>query len=160
MLLQQVVQFGNVFVDYTSRGVEVETSYRDTRGWIGFASVAVASVRRGGEPAAGSAAVIGKLGVSSPRLAELVHVSTEAEYTGARPTRDPALDADPHLGWNAVLYAPSVRGMDLTVGVRNLLGSREQIPVQADYDRPDSQVPILLIPGAGREIFGSMGYVF
>lgn len=159
-LLEEVVQFGNVFVDYTSRGVEVEASYRDTRGWLGFGSAAVAAVRRGGAPAAGSAALTAKVGVSTPRLGEQVHVSTEVELIGARPTRDPALDAERHLGWNLVLYAPSLRGIDVTVGVRNLLGTREQVPVQADYDRADSPVPILLIPGAGREIFGRMGYVF
>jgi hypothetical protein len=48
--------------------------------------------------------------------------------------------------------------------VRNLLGTREQVPAQSDYDRLYAQDGTLrnehvnLLPGTGRELFVRIGY--
>ena len=59
----------------------------------------------------------------------------ELELVGPRPTRDPAVTSATFVAWNAVIYVPDLHGFDLTVGVRNLLGVREEVPAQEDYDR-------------------------
>ena len=66
-----------------------------------------------------------------------------------------------YVGWDATLYAPDIKGFDITVGARNLLG-RERVPAQSDYDRGAgaSTVEVLEVPGPGREVFARVGYRF
>ncbi|MBA3499106.1 MAG: hypothetical protein H0T65_01955, partial [Deltaproteobacteria bacterium] len=105
-------------------------------------------------------------GLSTPRLLDLAHVSTEATVIGRRPTR-PAIDgsaspdAKTWVGWAVTLYAPNIRGFDVTLGVRNLIGKRDTLPAPGDYDRsmPDAVV-IPRIPGEGREFFAKVGYSY
>jgi hypothetical protein len=69
--------------------------------------------------------------------------------------------ASAFLGWNATIYVPNLSGFDLTIGVRNLLGRREEVPVQEDYDRTDpEEVPVPAIPGEGREFYARLGYSY
>jgi iron complex outermembrane receptor protein len=159
-LLETVIQFGNTFVDVTSRGVELELTYRDTRGWLGFASATAARVSRGDDDATNAPELTGKLGVSTPAIRRRVHLSGELAFIGSRRTRAADVTADPHVGLNLVAYAPDLGGFDLTVGARNILGTREQIPAQADYDRSEGPVRMLLIPGPGRELFVRLGHAF
>jgi outer membrane receptor for ferrienterochelin and colicins len=158
------LQYQNVFVGLRSRGLEVETNYRDSSGWLGFVNATWADVKRDpGEfefSAVNAPELTANLGVSSPLLFARVHASTELSYISSRHTRDEAVDpvvADPFLRWNVIFYAPSVGGFDITVGVRNLLGVREQIPAQSDYDRSGG-VKTYLVPGAGRELYARVGY--
>jgi hypothetical protein len=85
---------------------------------------------------------------------------------GLQPTR-PAIDgsASPDsktwVGWALTLYAPSIRGFDVTLGVRNLIGKRDLLPAPGDYDRSTPvAVVIPRIPGEGREIFAKVGYSY
>jgi outer membrane receptor for ferrienterochelin and colicins len=165
--LEERLQFKNIFVGLRSRGVEAEASYRDTRGWLGFANATYAAVKR--DPGAyevdaiNSPAFTANLGVSTPLLYGLAHVSTELGFLSARHTREvlvhrsSAVDADAYLRWNLVVYFPGVNGFDVTVGVRNILGVREEVPVQSDYDRAGG-VSTYVIPGAGRELYARVGY--
>jgi outer membrane receptor protein involved in Fe transport len=144
-------------------GAEAEISYRDSRGWYGFAGGAVHKTRDGeDERIIGAPAVTGSVGVSTPKLFGIVHVSTEVDVVGPRTTRDPAVEARTFVGWNVAIYVPDLRGFDVTIGARNLLGKREQIPSQEDYDRtmppPGTVVPIL--PGEGTEVYARVGYRF
>lgn len=142
-------------------GVEAEVSYRDARGWYGFAGGSVQRVRNADdERIIGAPAVTGSLGVSTPRLFGLGHLSTELELVGPRTTRDAAVDADTFVGWNAAIYLPDVRGLDVTIGARNLLARREQVPSQEDYDRtiPPGDTLVPTLPGEGLEAFIRIGY--
>ena len=166
-----------------SMGVEAEGTYRDSRGWYGFGGFAYSRV---GETqldgttgmygdsfvyghTANAPAVTASGGLSTPKLFGRVHVSTELNYVGARPTR-PASDGsaspdDPAwLGWNATLYAPNVGGFDITAGVRNLLGTRDLVPAPGDYDRSlDGQGNVKVIPrvpSEGRELYVKVGYAY
>lgn len=161
-LLTNVIQFGNIFLDFTSRGAELEVSYRDTRGWLGVASATAARVTRGNDRAVNTPELTAKLGVSTPRLGDRVHLSSELLFIGERPTREAGTLAGAHATWNAALYLPEWRGIDVTLGIRNILGTREQIPAQADYDRQDEDppAPVYTVPGAGRELFARLGYAF
>ena len=166
--LAQRLQYKNKFTGLRSRGLELETSYRDTSGWLGFANVTYADVKRypgtdQEEDAVNAPAVTANLGVSTPLLLERAHVSAELSYISSRHTREILLrpnnyvDAEAFVGANLIVYAPRLFGFDMTVGVRNILGVREQIPAQSDYDRTDG-VDTYLVPGAGREIFARVGY--
>ena len=143
-----------------SRGVEAEATYRDTLGVTAFAGGTIADVvYNGSEDAATNApSWVVQGGVSSPKLAGLFHLSTELQIIGARHTRDPATDAATYVGWNLAAYLPRWRGFDLTLGVRNLLGNREQIPAQNDFDRQGGAQPVYLLPGEGREIYAQLGF--
>ena len=56
-----------------------------------------------------------------------------------------------------ILHAPDLfPGVDFTLGLRNVLGRREQVPAQEDVDRPDG-TPVYLIPGEGREVYARLG---
>jgi outer membrane receptor for ferrienterochelin and colicins len=143
----------------SSKGVEGEASYRDARGWLAFGGFVVEKVRderKKRVPGAPWLTVSG--GVSSPQLAGLLHVSSELELIGPRPTRDDSVSAATFVGWNVAVYVPDWHGFDLTVGVRNLLGRREELPAQEDYDRDDALVPLL--PGEGREFDARLGRRF
>jgi outer membrane receptor for ferrienterochelin and colicins len=145
----------------TSTGVEAELSFRNTAGWYAFAGGAVMKVRdENDDRIIGAPAATGSGGVSTPRLFGLLHVSTEVSVVGPRTTRDPTVDAEAFVGWNAALYFPDLRGFDVTVGARNLLGKREELPAQEDYDREDPPVTVPLIPGEGTEVYARVGYRF
>jgi outer membrane receptor protein involved in Fe transport len=153
-----LLQFQNLGA-LTSTGVEVEASYRDARGWLGFVGATWSRVEgTGGAEVPGAPALVATAGGSTPLIAELIHVSTDLQLVGPRPTRDPAVEADAFVGWNAAVYLPDLRGLDITVGVRNLIGRRERVPAQEDYDREDVIVPVL--PGEGRELHARVGYRF
>jgi iron complex outermembrane receptor protein len=154
-----IKQFQNV-ATIRSRGVEAEATYRDARGLYGFASATVAVVERDGSTDAALNAPTWVLtaGLSSPALFDVVHLSGELEAVGARRTRDPTHDSPAHVGLNLALYLPAWRGLDVTVGLRNLLGTREEVPAQGDYDRVDGTVQVPLIPGEGREVYARVGY--
>jgi iron complex outermembrane receptor protein len=143
-----------------AKGVELEATYRDTLGFTGFAGGALSVVDRNDstDDAENAPLWVAQAGLSSPRLWGLFHLSTELQGIGPRHTRDHMLDADAHLGWNLALYLPRWRGFDLTVGVRNVLGTREQIPAQNDYDRKGGDAPVYLLPGEGREIYAQVGF--
>ncbi|MBZ0231405.1 MAG: TonB-dependent receptor [Deltaproteobacteria bacterium] len=152
------LQFQNAR-DLRSAGVEIEGSYRSSSGWLAFGGGAYTKVEDGaGAAVPGAPEVSAVLGVSSPLLADRVHLSGEAGFIGPRPTRDDTgmTEADAHLALSLAAYAPDVRGFDLTVGVRNLLGAREDVPAPEDFDRDGGGVFIL--PGEGREVYARLGY--
>ncbi len=168
-----LLQFQNLG-RFVTQGVEAEVSYRNSKGWYAFGGAAVAKVgsseEAGAELAYGdvpdSAAITANGGISTPRLLELAHLSTELTLIGRRPTR-PALDgsASPDspgwLGWSVVVYAPNIRGFDITVGARNLIGRRDQLPAPGDYDRSTPEAVVIpRIPGEGREVFAKVGYSY
>ncbi|HEU4611587.1 MAG TPA: TonB-dependent receptor, partial [Kofleriaceae bacterium] len=166
-----LLQFQNA-ARFVTMGVEVEGSYRTASGWYGFAGATysrvgaaedtTSDVRFGDVPNA--PALVGSLGVSTPLLFERAHVSTELQYVGERPTRDPMQDAPQWLGINATIYAPNVRGFDVTAGVRNLIGTRADVVAPGDYDRYDdatmTTTTIATIPGEGRELYVKVGYSY
>ncbi|HUQ05782.1 MAG TPA: TonB-dependent receptor [Kofleriaceae bacterium] len=152
------LQFQNAG-DLRSAGVEIEGSYRSTEGWLAFGGGVFTMVEDGnGDEVPGAPQVSGVLGVSSPLVAETVHVSGEADFMGPRPTRDDTgmTEAAAFLGLSLAAYAPDVKGFDVTLGVRNLLGAREQVPAPEDFDRESTSVFIL--PGEGREVYARLGY--
>jgi hypothetical protein len=105
-------------------------------------------------------------GVSTPKLFGRTHVSLEGILIGERPTR-PDINGNESpkspawVGLNLTAYTPNIRGFDVTAGVRNLIGRRDQMPAPPDYDRsmPDSLV-IPRVPGEGREIYVKVGYSY
>jgi outer membrane receptor protein involved in Fe transport len=154
------LQFQNVR-DLRSTGVELEGSYRSSSGWLAFGGIAYTKVEgfvAGGEAedVPGAPVVQGVLAVSSPLLADLGHLSAESHVIGPRPTRDPMVETATYAGVSIVGYAPDVGGLDLTVGVRNLLGTREEVPAPEDFDREASAISVL--PGEGREVYARLGY--
>jgi outer membrane receptor for ferrienterochelin and colicins len=154
------LQFQNVR-DLRSTGVEIEGSYRSSAGWLGFGGAAYTKVEGfvdGGEAeeVPGAPEVTAVLGVSTPRLGDLAHLSAETHVIGPRPTRDPTVDTAAYVGVSVVAYAPDVKGLDVTLGVRNLLGTREEVPAPEDYDRGGE--PIAVLPGEGREVYARLGY--
>ncbi len=165
--LAERLQYKNIFLGLRSRGVELETSYRDTSGWLGFANATLSQVRKDPDKASlevvNSPALTANLGVSTPLMFGRAHFSTELSYLSSRHTReyDPRktnyVEAEAFLRWNFTVYMPSISGFDVTIGVRNILGVREQIPAQSDYDRAGG-VNTYLVPGAGRELFARVGY--
>ncbi|MGE0867019.1 MAG: TonB-dependent receptor plug domain-containing protein [Kofleriaceae bacterium] len=180
-LMTDVLQFQNVG-RYVTEGVEAEASYRNSLGWYAFAGAAYSRV---GTAAMTEDLEFGRVvnapkltastGISTPKLLGLVHVSTELTMVGRRATRrafdgaaSPAAPA--WTGWNATLYFPSVRGFDITAGVRNLIGKRNLIPAPGDYDRTnegdptdpsDDRVTVIpRVPGEGREFYVKVGYAY
>ena len=158
-------QFQNL-ADLSSTGVELESSYRDVDGWFGFAAACFSKVERnqGYEDPINAPAVTLNGGWSTPKLFGYANISLDAQLISSRNTRDRMIDADAWLGIGAAIHAPSLYGLDVTLGVRNLLGTREQVPAQSDYDRVYEQDGTLrnehvnLLPGAGRELFVRIGY--
>jgi iron complex outermembrane receptor protein len=161
-----LLQFQNV-ARYVSMGIEAEATYRNSQGWLAFAGAAVTRVgfEAMGELAYGEVTnapvIAGAAGVSTPRLADRVHVSLQASVIGERPTRDPAVDAPAWVGLDAILYAPALWGFDVTVGARNLIGKRDLMPAPGDYDRsmPDNRI-VPRVPGEGRELYAKVGYSY
>ncbi len=169
-----LLQFQNVG-RFVSQGIEAELSYRNSAGWYAFGGGAYAHVGttivENAAVAFGAVPDAAKLsataGISTPRLLDLAHVSTELSYLGRRPTR-PDLDGDPSpaspawYGLNVTVHAPHVRGFDLTIGARNLLGTRDQLPAPGDYDRNASPNTVVIprVPGEGREIYVKVGYSY
>ncbi len=166
------LQFQNVG-KYASQGIEVEASYRNSAGWYGFGGGTVARVGSGeaGAPidygeVVDAPQLTATLGISTPKLFERAHLSTELVYLSARHTRtDEAGAALPDsaawAGLNATIYVPDLKGFDLTAGVRNILGKRDEIPAPGDYDRFPEMMPavtVAKIPGEGREVFVKVGY--
>jgi outer membrane receptor protein involved in Fe transport len=167
-----------------SRGAEVEAVYRDVAGNLGYANGALAvtganclgddtlvgnplldtDVELGNcDEAENAPAVVLQAGVSSRLIKNLLHASTELAFVGSRGTQASAETVDAHLGWNVAVYFPNLRGLDLTLGARNLLG-REDVPAQSDYNRTvvgrQGVLPVLTVPGPGRELFARLGYRF
>jgi outer membrane receptor protein involved in Fe transport len=151
-----------------STGGELEGTYRDSAGWLGFASATLAEVERveadGTKSTATNAPELtGTAGVSTPLIAKRFHLSTEARVIGPRHTRTDGLDTKTFLGWDAAIYVPGWHGFDLTLGCKNLLGTREEKPAQNDFDRVDANgnpVTVAILPGPGREIYARLGYVY
>jgi iron complex outermembrane receptor protein len=174
-----LLQFQNVG-EIVSLGVEVEASYRNSRGWYAFGGAAYTDVGQSdmtgtvGYGSVPNAPVItASGGVSTPKLFGVAHVSTELVFVGARPTRPDtdtgaALpDSPAWLGWNAVVFVPNVHGFDITAGVRNILGKRDLMPAPGDYDRSVTDMmgnttttTISRVPGEGREAFVKIGYSY
>jgi len=167
-----LLQFQNV-TRYVSAGVEAEGAYRTSSGWYAFAGAAYARVAT--EDEAGSLvggvvpnapAITASGGVSTPLLFGYAHLSSELTVIGERPTRadengDPSVRSPAWFGWNWTLYVPNLRGFDLTAGVRNLIGTRDQIPAPGDYDRSQPDVlTVPRVPGEGRELYVKLGYSY
>lgn len=167
-----LLQFQNVG-RYITEGVEVEATYRNSKGWYGFGGGTIARIGSANGTGAveyghvvGAPAVTATLGISTPKLWDVAHLSGEAVVLSRRETRPdengnalPASSA--WAGLNATIYVPDVKGFDVTAGVRNILGKRDEIPAPGDYDRfPDPSTTIVVpkIPGEGREFFIKVGY--
>ncbi len=166
------LQFQNVG-HYVSQGVEVEASYRNSSGWYGFGGGALARVGSGeaGAPinfgeVVDAPSLTATLGISTPKLFDRAHLSGELIYLSARHTRSDEAgaalpDSPAWAGLNLTIYVPDLKGFDLTAGVRNLLGTRDEIPAPGDYDRFPDMMPTVTvpkIPGEGRELFVKVGY--
>lgn len=169
-----LLQFQNV-ARYVTQGVELEASYRNSAGWYGFAGGAytrVGSATSGSSLSYGSVVNAPKLtasgGVSSPKLLDYAHLSAELQFIGERTTRadeagTPSPSSPAWTGLNLTAYAPDIRGFDVTLGVRNLIGTRDLMPAPADYDRfpvGEPVVHVARIPGEGREIHVKVGYSY
>ncbi|MBP9087209.1 MAG: TonB-dependent receptor [Kofleriaceae bacterium] len=154
-------QFQNVG-SYISTGVETEATYRNSRGWFGFVSGAVGRVRsRAGAKVPNAPAVQGSLGLSTPLLRQLAHVSSEIIVVGQRPTQDPAVTAQAHALWNASVLLPNLHGFDVSFTARNLLGVRQQVVAPQDYNRTAPVEAIInRVPGEGREVYLRVGFSF
>src|SRR5262249_53336055 len=139
-----IQQFQNA-TRLVSEGVEAEASYRNARGWYAFAGAAYARVGAGEMTdtltfghVPNAPALTGAAGVSTPLVLGRVHVSTELVYLGARPVRpdidgNPLPDSPAWLGWNAAVYVPNLDGFDVTLGLRNIIGTRDQVVAPPDY---------------------------
>ncbi len=162
------LQFQNVR-DLRSTGVEVEGSYRSSAGWLAFGGGAYTKVEGfvdpgdgsepPSEPVPGAPEISAVLGVSSPLLVDRFHLSGEGQVIGPRPTRDDTgmtPDIETYVGVSLAAYAPDINGFDVTLGVRNLIGKREQVPAPEDFDRESGSV--FTLPGEGREVYARVGY--
>lgn len=170
-LLATAAQFQNVG-QYVTRGVEIEATYRNSAGWYAFGGATLASIGFGEE---GDAIVYGSVpyaapitasgGVSTPKLGGYAHVSAEVQYIGERATRDPMIDSPGWTGVNLAIYAPDIKKFDVTIGARNLIGTRDLMPAPNDYDLTDPNDPNMTIqvprvPGEGREFYVKVGYTY
>jgi iron complex outermembrane receptor protein len=174
--LEPRVQYQNEAGGAQSRGVELETSYRDVAGRAAYGNLTIARTAKNCLEERGifdnptldvgtgncdrlenAPVYLAKLGGSSQLLFKTFHLSTELSYLSSRVTSDRDERVDGYLGWNLVWYAPNVRGFDITIGGRNLLGRQEE-PAQSVYDRSADDVDVLRVPGPGPEIFARVGY--
>ncbi len=154
-------QFQNVG-SYSSTGIETEASYRNSRGWFGFVSGSVGRVRsKDGAKVPNAPAVQSSLGVSTPLLRQLAHVSSELIVIGPRAAQDLAVTAQAHAMWNASVVFPNVQGFDITLTARNLTGIRQQVVAPQDYNRTAPvDATINRVPGEGREVYLRVGFSF
>jgi outer membrane receptor protein involved in Fe transport len=157
-----------------SQGLEAEMSYRNSAGWYAFGGANysdVGSSDTGGDVQFGhvvnAPAWTAAGGISTPKLWDKFHFSTELQYIGDRITRpdingDPSPDSPAWYGLNVTLYAPNIDGFDFTVGVRNLIGTRDLMPAWPDFDRDASPASVVIarVPGEGREFFVKAGYSY
>jgi iron complex outermembrane receptor protein len=148
----------------TSIGVEIEASYRDADGWLAFAGGTYARVEADADDgtettatAIGSPAWTGAAGVSTPLVAARFHLSTELQVIGPRSTRVEGERTKAWIGWHLVAYLPTWHGVDATLGVRNLIGARAEVPAPEDFDRPSEDLTIGALPGEGRELYARLG---
>jgi outer membrane receptor protein involved in Fe transport len=162
-----------------SRGIEVESTYRDLEGRSAYLNGALSftgrnclgsdgfdnllldgSIENGNcDDRQNAPVLVAQAGVSSQLLAELFHLSGELLFVSSRGTQNPDENVPAHIGASVVAYAPNVYGFDITLGARNLFG-REEVPAQSDYNRTNPRVEVLRVPGPGREVFMRMGYKF
>ncbi len=167
-----LLQFQNV-TRYVSAGVEAEGAYRTSSGWYAFGGAAYARVATEddagslvGDVVPNAPTITASGGVSTPLLFGYAHLSSELSVIGERPTRadengDPSVRSPAWFGWNWTIYVPNLRGFDLTAGVRNLIGTRDQIPAPGDYDRSQPDVlTVPRVPGEGRELYVKLGYSY
>ncbi|MEO8550106.1 MAG: TonB-dependent receptor plug domain-containing protein [Kofleriaceae bacterium] len=170
-----LLQFQNAgqFVSY---GLEAEASYRTSQGWYGFGGFTAERVGQADNGAAvaygdvaNAPALLGSLGISTPRIGGIAHLSGAMTYLGERATRPDLVTGEPGprtpawLGLDATIYLPNVRGFDVTAGIRNILGKRDLVVAPGDYDRtadPANQVTVFQVPGEGRELFLKVGYAY
>jgi outer membrane receptor protein involved in Fe transport len=165
---ETALQFENID-RYTTLGVELEASYRDRRGWYGFAGASLVNADvtspvdlAGSARAPGAPRWTASVGASSPKLAALFHVSSELIAIGQRLTHVPGADAGAFFDWNLVVHFPSIRGYDVTAGVKHALGQVQQVPAAEDFDRSakdNSTIAVPTVPGEGREFYVRVGYV-
>ncbi len=173
---QQRVQFQNIGA-LVSRGAELEATYRDVSGRAayanltgaftgqncfdgdGFANLLLDEDEGSCDPRVNSPTVVAKAGMSSQLIMELFHASGEVSFVSSRQTQDGDETLPAWVGLNLVAYLPDVKGFDVTVGARNLIG-REHVPAQSEYNRSDPAVKVLEIPGPGRELFARLGRRF
>lgn len=150
------VQYQNL-AELNSNGLEVEARVRDPRGWYGFFGANLSEVTdEAGERVIGAPTLTTSLGASTPVLWRGVTLSSELQYISSRTTANEQRDARRHVTWNAAAVVPAWHSFDLTVGVRNLLGQREDVPAAEDYvDLQGSAVGI--VPGEGRELYVRLG---
>lgn len=173
------LRYQNIGGELISRGLEVESSYRDLKGRTAYGNAAVSFTGRNclgptgfsnllldADPSKGNCdarqnapVFVAQLGVSSQLLMELFHLSGELQFMSERGTQVPEETVPAYVGANIVAYAPNVRGFDVTVGGRNLIG-RELVPAQSDYNRSNPRVEVLSVPGAGREVFMRVGFKY
>jgi hypothetical protein len=161
------IQFQNLNI-IDSAGGEMELGYRDVRGWYGFGSATLAHVTTTDASSMTTDAINAPLltataGISTPKIFKLFHISTEGEYVSSRLTRDPTVTAAPFFRWNAAIYLPEWEHLDLTIGVRNILNVREQVPAQSDFDRTDASgntITVSTLPGEGTEVYARLGGSF
>jgi len=145
-----------------SRGLELEAQFRNSDGWLVAGGGCYAEVK---DPATdgrvlNAPAWTATAAISTPKIMGIAHLSTELDYVGSRHTLDPMRDAAAFVGWNATLQVPSVHGVDVLLGVRNILGVRPDEVTSTDYDRTDSNVSFSTVPGEGREIYARIGYQY
>ncbi len=166
------LQFQNV-TRYVSTGAEAEVAFRGSSGWYAFGGAAYTHVGTENEigtlvygDVPNAPAITGSAGVSTPKLGDLAHVSVEAVAIGPRPTRpdgdgNASPDAPAWVCANLTVYVPNVKGFDVTAGVRNLIGTRDQMPAPGDYDRSMPDVlTVPRVPGEGRELYVKVGYAY
>ncbi len=167
-----ILQFQNIG-RFITEGIEVEGSYRDSRGWYAFGGGCYSRVGRSngvGPIAYGNVenapTWTASGGLSTPKLFDVAHVSGQATFIGTRPSR-PDADGNPlpgspgWLGLDATVYVPNVSGFDITAGVKNILGTRDLMPAPGDYDRTvPTTLTIGRIPGEGREVYVKVGYSY
>jgi outer membrane receptor protein involved in Fe transport len=162
-------QFQNVG-KYQSTGLEAEASYRNSRGWFGFAGGSIAKVKSSdGSKVPNAPAVQASVGVSSPLVLGRAHLSSELIVLGARPTQAAVIapttptitSAKAHALWNVTLLFPKVSGFDVSLTVRNLLGIRQQVVSPQDYNRTvPTEQQLQVVPGENREFYVRVGYSF
>jgi outer membrane receptor protein involved in Fe transport len=156
---------------YSSIGLELEANYRDRRGWLAFAGASLvrARIETSEDDSAGNDETVegrppgsprwtASVGVSSPKLAGLLHLSSELMLIGARPALDMSSSLRAFAGWNAAIYLPSLRGFDVTIGARNLLGRRQRVLAAEDFNRTGQTADF--VPGEGRELYVRLGHAF